>query len=155
MKKLCVLFILAALMLTVTACGEKEKITYTSSFTMYVNHWSDLEDTSITSEDIKNTQSLVDTYAVIITSTSTLEEVIEYGELSMTAEELRKMISISPINETEIFTVRVTTEDPQLAKNIADAIADVAPEAIARIVEGTSPRILDAPGLPTQPDRKR
>lgn len=154
MKRFLVTLLLMALMLTFTACKKEaaKAPTYTSSFTMYVNNTVS-ESGEITSSKLATAQRLVDTYLAIIESYDVLENVVDYAGVSLTVEQLQEMITGSPVNDTEVFTVCVTTEDPQLSKDIADAIIAVAPEAIARIIDGTNPKIVSAPRLPLQPDK--
>jgi capsular polysaccharide biosynthesis protein len=57
--------------------------------------------------------------------------------------QLRSMVSAAAINETEVFQVTVTGIDYRDAAMIANHIADVLPEKITAIVEGSSVRVVD------------
>lgn len=98
---------------------------------------------SISSADISASQSLVDTYIVILKSRATLNEVIEEAGLEMSYGQLSGMVSASPVNETEIFRVTVTSPDPDQAKLIANTIAEVLPVKVSDIIDGSSVRIVD------------
>lgn len=118
---------------------------YTADGMFYVNSNSlSLGSTlSISSADLATAKSLVNTYIVILHSRNTLEEVIDRADLPYGYEELSKMVSASAVNDTEVFKVSVTSEHPEEAKNIVNVIAEVLPEKIEHIVDGTSMRIVD------------
>ena len=103
---------------------------------------------SISSGDLTAAQSLVQTYIVILKSRQSLEAVIEQP---YTYEQLASMVSASAVNETEIFEVTVTDADPEEAELIANTIADILPDKIAEIVEGSSVRIVDYAVVPAYP----
>lgn len=119
---------------------------YESSVLMYVNNSSfsvGVTSFSISSSDISAAKSLVETYLVILKTRMTLDDVIEQGQLEYTYEELCEMISAESVNDTEIFSVTVKTDDPHEAERIANTIAIVLPQKINDVVEGSSVRIVD------------
>lgn len=123
---------------------------YQSHIKMYVNNTSEFTDsTSITSSDITAAQSLVETYAVVLTSKPTIEAVVEQIGADYTYDELSSMISTSAINDTEVFSVTVTCPDPVEAADIANAIAEIAPDEIAEIVSGSSVKIVEYASVAT------
>lgn len=119
---------------------------YQSSAMFYVNN-NNLSigslSYSISSSDISASQSLVDTYIVILKTRNTLETVIEKADLSYEYEELVNMISASAVNATEVFKVNVTSEDPTEACVIANTIAEVLPDKISEIVTGSGAKVVD------------
>lgn len=127
---------------------------YKASAMFYVNNNSiSMGDTSfsISQGDITAAKSLVDTYIVILTSKSCLNDVIDYANSDLSYGELRSMISAAAVNATEIFEVKVTSTDPQEAEKLANAIAYILPKRISSIVEGTSANIVDYAVTPTSP----
>lgn len=98
---------------------------------------------SISAAELSAAQSLVETYIVILNTRTTLNDVVEQTGVSYTYEQLRKMISAESVNGTEIFSITVTSPDPKEAELLANTIAQVLPEKIASIVEGSSARIVD------------
>ena len=62
------------------------------------------------------------------------------------------MISAESVNSTEVFSIEVTSPDPQEAELLANTIARVLPEKIASIVEGSSARIVDYAVVPAKKD---
>lgn len=128
---------------------------YKASTLLYVNNSSisvGSTQVSISQADIVASQSLVETYIVILKSRTTLNEVIKKANLDYSYEELKKMVSASSINSTEIFTVDVLSDDPKEAEKIANTIGRVLPKKIASIVEGSSVRIVDYAVKPAHKD---
>ena len=119
---------------------------YESSAMFYVNN-NNLSigstSVSISSSDISASQSLVDTYIVILKTRNTLNTVIRKADLSYTYEELSDMISASAVNSTEIFKATVTSTDPKEASEIANTIASVLPDKISEIVTGSGAKVVD------------
>jgi capsular polysaccharide biosynthesis protein len=123
---------------------------YEAGVTIYVNNNSGRgEGAYISSSDLAVALRLVATYVNIIESNSVLEKVIEEAGLTLTAAQVRGMISAKPVDETEMFKVTVTTPHPQLSADLANAIATVAPGEIAAIIEGSSAKIIDYARVPT------
>ena len=81
---------------------------------------------SISSGDLTTSRKLVDSYIVILNTRETINEVIEYSGSARTYNEVRGMISAGAVNETEIFSVTITSPDPVEAEMLADAFAATA-----------------------------
>lgn len=125
---------------------------YEAAATFYVNNNSKTDPSfSITSSDITASKSLVESYIVILQSQESLSEVISYAGVNIDCEDLMKMIEAEAVNSTEFFQVVVTSPDPAEAMKIADAIANVLPERISSIIEGSSAKIVDRPVTPVKP----
>ena len=126
---------------------------YEASVMVYVNNSSfsvGATTFSISASEISAARGLVDTYLVILRTRTTLNEVIRVGELDYTYEELVGMITAESVNETEVFSVSVTSGDPYEAEHIANTIARVLPDKIAAIVEGSAARIVDYAVVPSK-----
>ena len=123
---------------------------YKSSAMMYVNN-SDFSvgSTKVSLSDLNAAQSLVDTYAVILKSRGTLEKVIDEAQLPYTYEELNKMVETGAVNNTEIFSITVTSADPEEATKIANTIVDVLPDRISEIMDGSDVRTVDFAVVPS------
>lgn len=127
---------------------------YSADVKIYVNNSSiSLGSTqvSISSSELSTAQSLVSTYIVILESRSLLDEVISQAELPYTTTQLSNMITASAINSTEIFQITVINPDPDIAELIANTIADVLPDKISTIVDGSSVRVVDLAIEPVAP----
>lgn len=129
--------------------------TYKASVLMYVNS-SDISvggtKLSISQGELSAAKSLIETYAVILKTRTTLNDVIEMTGVDYEYEDLVEMIEAASVNSTEVFQIDVVTPDPAEATNIANTIALVLPEKIASIVEGSSARIVDMAVQPTEMD---
>ena len=123
---------------------------YQSSTTVLVDYRAS-ETEVLTQNDINLSQKLVQTYTEIIKSLTILNPVIEEMDLSLTPNELLKKISVSQVNETEIIKISVTDEDPILARDIANTLAQTFSEEISHIMKVDSTSILDEAVLPTTP----
>ncbi len=123
---------------------------YESSVSFYVNNGQRSED-KISTSDISASQSLVDTYIVILKYGTTLDAVIEDAQLDYTLNELSKKIKCSAIDDTEVFQVTVTDESPQLAAKIAQAIERILPDKVSDVIEGSTVRVVRNPSVPTLP----
>ena len=127
---------------------------YEASALFYVNNNSfSLGDASLSidSGDISASKSLVNSYIVILNTRESINEVIEHSGVDRTYAEIQEMITAASVNGTEIFEVVVTSTDPQEAELIANAIADILPERIAGIIEGTSAKVVDPAVIPSKP----
>lgn len=125
---------------------------YESSVLLYVNNTSfavGSKSFSISSSEITAAKSLVATYQVILKTRMTLNDVIRLGELNCSYEKLRGMIRTEAVNDTEVFSVTVTSSDPYEAEHIANTIGRVLPDKIASIVEGSSVRVVDYAVVPS------
>ncbi|MEG2679649.1 MAG: GNVR domain-containing protein, partial [Oscillospiraceae bacterium] len=103
---------------------------------------------------LNTSQQLVQTYIVILTSNSVLNQVSEQLDSAYSAAELREMLTASSIDNTETFKISVTNEDPEMAQKIANTLADVAPKEIIRVVKAGAVEVIDyatLPGNPTSP----
>ncbi len=118
---------------------------YEASTLMYVNNSASSggESGGISSSEINAAKSLVDTYAVILKSRTTLEAVINQTGVRYSYEQLSRMVRASSVNKTEFLSVTVNSTDPKEAKLIADAIADVLPDKISSVVEGSKVSVVD------------
>lgn len=127
---------------------------YQSSAMFYVNNSAVTfgnAEADISAGDILAAKSLINSYIVILQTRESLNEVIELAEVSRTCEELGDMITPASVDETEVFEVIVTSEDPYEAERIAHAITEILPTRISDIIEGTSARIVDTAVLASKP----
>ena len=119
---------------------------YDATASIYVNNSSfsfGSTSFSISSSELSASNSLVNTYIYILKSRTTLEDVISKAGLPYTYEELSKMITTNAVSGTAAFDVTVRSLSPTEAEHIANTIAQVLPERIAEIVDGSSVRIVD------------
>ena len=122
---------------------------YQSSALLYVNNNSlDIGSTklSITSGDINASNSLIDTYVVILKSRTTLEKAIEEGALPYSYDQLRTKVTGSSEGNTPVFKITVTDPNPEMAATICNRIVEIMVDknsGISGIVEGSSVNVID------------
>ena len=129
---------------------------YKSTAMFYVNNsslssLSEVAMSSISSADISASRGLVKTYIVILDTRETLNDVIDYAGVDRTYSQLRKMISAESVDGTEVFEVVVTSEDPQEAEKIANAVAYILPNRIKDIIDGTSAKVVQSAVVAARP----
>lgn len=132
---------------------------YESSITMYVNNrkstGDEVSETKTLSSDIVASQQLVPTYIEMIKSDNVLQEVCDVvrkktGE-KFTVGKIRRMITAEAVSNTEIIRVSVKTTESVMAREIANTIANVAPNKIQKFIERSDVRIIDRAKLSTSP----
>lgn len=122
---------------------------YMASVSLYVNN--NAGDTgTVSSSNLAVALQLVNTYVNIIESDTVLNKVIEETGLMLSAEQIRDMLTAEAVNDTEMFRVNITTGNPKMSADIANAIATVAPSEIAKIIEGSSAKVIDYAKVPTK-----
>lgn len=148
--------IVAALIAGAAALGYtlfSMKPKYEATTTLYVNNSSVSVGSlnfSVSSTGVNTSDALVPTYILILKSRTTLEDVIAAANLNYTASQLSGMISAQSVSGTAVFTISVESENPVEAELIANTIAQVLPDRITEIVNGSSVRIVDYAIVPTQ-----
>lgn len=128
--------------------------TYQARISIYVNNGANTGASStgsISSADLSTSQRLVSTYISILKSDRVLSEVSEALDNRLSVGAIGSMISAASIDNTEAFEVLVTATDPSLAAEVANTIADVAPDEISLIIEGGSAKVIDRATVPTSP----
>ncbi len=125
---------------------------YQSTSELYVLSKS----TSITSlADIQTGTSLTDDYMVVVQGRPVLEQVIENLGLSETYASLSGKVSLENPSNSRILQITVTHEDPEMAKAIADEIAEVGAAYISVTMDQDAPNIIQygyADGSPVSPN---
>lgn len=123
---------------------------YRTSFSIYVNNRSEINQKadSLTNQDVYASKSLANTYANILTTRKVLVTAAkEIGE-DFSYKQLTDMVSTQVMNDTEIITVYVKSESPELCQKLAQSIIDVASVEISSMIEGSSMSVIDDPYLP-------
>ena len=125
---------------------------YESTSELYVLSKS----TSITSlADIQMGSSLTNDYIVIVKGRPVLDQVIANLELNETYKSLYGKISLENPSNSRVLKITVTDADPNIAKAIADEVAEVASAYIAEKMEQDPPNIIQkgyADGQPVSPN---
>lgn len=121
--------------------------TYQAEISMYINNSSN-KNGVVNASDLSVALKLVTTYVNIVKSDSVLDQVIEELDLDLTAGAVRSMLTAEAVDETEMFRVQITHEDPEMAAEIANTIGRIAPKKITEIIDGSSAKIVDMAKVP-------
>jgi len=133
--------------------------TFTSSGTMYVynNNPNAVNYQYTNTTDLDSAVQLIDTYMVVIKSNKVMEAIA--GRLApqypgINAGMIAATLSAGSVSQTGVVQVRCTTLDPKLSADIVNAVLDVAPEEIIRVVSVGSIEIIDYASVPIIPDSR-
>ena len=127
-----------------TRLGITPKYEATAMF--YVNNSSISGKLSLA--ELNAAEKSVKSYCTILGTRLSLEEVIREGNFNYTYEQLKKMIGSQAVDGTEIFSVTVTSTDPQEACDIANTIASVLPQKVADAMDGAKVKVIDYAVVP-------
>ena len=134
--------------------------TYTASGTMYVyNSNPNLVNYQYaTAMDLDSAVKLIDTYMIVVKSNKVMEVVTDrlaadYPGImpGFIASSLR----MASVSETGVVSVSSTTADPKLSMDITNAVLDVAPEELIRVVGAGSVEVIDYAMEPKFADNRR
>ncbi|CAM4038174.1 MULTISPECIES: YveK family protein [Bacillus cereus group] len=106
---------------------------YQSSTQILVNQKKQ-DGTMIQAGEIQTNIQLTNTYKVIIKSPVILEQVNEKLNLNMTAQALTGKINVANEKDSQVISVTVEDKDPKVARDIANATADVFKAEVAKIM---------------------
>ncbi|MBQ4517876.1 MAG: hypothetical protein II997_04720 [Clostridia bacterium] len=148
----------AVLALTYTIfCIDK---TYVSRGSVYVNN----NNAQIQNEqymnlaDIATSQQLAFTFIEILTSDTFMTRVQEKSKLPYTPGQIKAMVTMAPLNETEIVEVQAISYSPEHSQKIVDTILDNALDEVHRVIGGGSVKVIDEatyPLVPASPSKTR
>lgn len=124
--------------------------TYTTSSMIIVNmNKVSLGNTGITLGDFGNSVALGDRYTVAITSRRVLEKAITEHDLKYSYGQLRGMVSVRSVNNTEFLSISATGTDPAETALVANAVTESLIEIMNTLMEGNHALILDKAIIPT------
>lgn len=124
---------------------------YQATTTLYVNNSSEFEGSGdkVSSTDLAVALKLVYSYVDIIRRDTVMSAVIDKLQMNITPAQLRSMVSAQVQGETEIFSVTVTSPNPQMSADIANAIAEIAPGIVSGIISGSQAKVIDYASVPS------
>ncbi len=122
---------------------------YTSGTKLYIINRQNKD--TITSSDLQTGSQLTQDFKVLVLSRPVTEQVINNLNLNMTHNQLISNIFVKVPDNTRILEITVQNQDPVLAKQLADSIAEVASERMVSILEMEKVNIVEKGDLPTVP----
>ena len=125
---------------------------YDSSTTLVlVSDESLTTNTMITATDVSLNSKLVSTYSELIKSKNVLREVMTNLGIQMEEDVLKKYITVSAVEDTELIEITVTNENPDSASIMANEIAKVFTKKVKEIYNINNVQIVDEAEIPTEP----
>lgn len=100
-------------------------------------------DSVISISDLQLSAALTEDYAKIIKSRTTLNKVIEELGLDLDYKALGKLVSVSNPDSTHIVEITVTCSDPELCRDIANALVDIGVNQIYQVIGSSMPTVID------------
>lgn len=124
---------------------------YETNTTLIVNKSESSESQGMTGDEYSVSQKLAVTYGEIIKSRTVLNEVIKSLGLNMTYGEIVSKISVSPVDSTQIISIKVQDTNPKRAMDIANSIPKVFTKEVQRITKANGAEVIDTAVLPENP----
>lgn len=125
---------------------------YKASSTVIVNKGPGTDATQQFSyNDLLLSQKLVKTYSIVMQSDTVLNKVVASLGIDLTVEDIRKSLSVTGVNDTEVLKVSFTSPDPFLAAHVANEIVVQAPAEIIRTAKVGSVEVVDWAATPEKP----
>ena len=121
---------------------------YSSSAQLYVMSKSGISQLT----DLTMGTQLTQDYMVIVKTRPVLEQVINDLKLDMDYKELSEKITVENPTDTRIMQITVSDNDPELAKNITQDLAEVTSKTVAEKMDVKSPTIIENAYKSEQPD---
>jgi len=104
---------------------------YLSSTTVLVDEAPATQTTDYSS--VMMSQQLTSTYAQMMATDPVLTQVISQLNLNLTVDELKKLITVTPVRDTQLIAVSVETTEAQVSADIANAVATIFSNQIQEI----------------------
>lgn len=125
--------------------------TYESTTRILVLNRQDGGNGNLTYSDLQLGTSLTKDYPELIQSRYVVEKVIEMFELNTTYEAFIKKIQVSTKSDSRIIDITLTDPDPMRAKEIADALRDIAAQRIVEVTDIQAVNMVDEANIPEEP----
>ena len=97
----------------------------------------------ISFSDLQLSAALTDDYANIIKSRTVLNRVIDELDLNLNYKQLGALISVENPDSTHIVDIKVTCDDPELSRNITNALMNISVDQIYQVIGSGEPTVID------------
>lgn len=124
---------------------------YTSRGSLYVNNSNTMASQNVTLSDLATSQQLAYTYIELLSSDTFMSQVLDYCQLPYTAAQVKGMLSMAPLNETEIIEIKAVSYYPEHAQAVVDAVLKNAHDEIMRVIQAGNITVVDEATLPIYP----
>lgn len=130
---------------------------YVSNVTMYVynNNAASIQQNTVYSSDLAAAESLAQTYSLILKSNPVIDAVVAEVQSTtgkaVTRSQVNGMTSVGTLDESQVLSINVTSEDPLLSCYVATAFGKVAPAEIIRITKAGGVELVNTAEVATAP----
>lgn len=114
---------------------------YSASAMMIVDSGGRFDD-YVTSDQIRTSTSLVETYSVIICSDAVMGDVIQNLDMQDTYSSTVRNIAVTSVNDTQIMKISVTATSPTVALDVCREITKICPAVIVRVMNAGSVEVV-------------
>ena len=115
------------------------KSSYQADASIYITS----TDSMISFSDLQLSAALTDDYANIIKSRTVLNRVIDELDLNLNYKQLGALISVDNPDSTHIVDIKVTCDDPELSRNITNALMNISVDQIYQVIGSGEPTVID------------
>lgn len=148
------IILLITIITTTTAAGISFYIlepVYRSNTTLYVGK-NTATDATLGYQDVLMGGQLVKDYRELVKSRLVASIVINELKLKdTTTAQIASMLSVNLKNETRIIEIAAQSTDPELAKNVANKVADVFKRKAVELIDVDNVQVIDLAQIPTSP----
>lgn len=121
---------------------------YQSITKMYV--LTQQNSSTITSSDLSASEDLTKDYVELVKSRTVLETVIEQLQLDTNYKDFLKCVEVTNTDDTRILTIATKDENPEMARQIADAVRVVSSKRIKEVMNIEAVNVVDEAHLPDE-----
>lgn len=125
--------------------------TYESTTRILVLNRQDTGSSNLTYSDLQLGTSLTKDYPELIQSRYVVEKVIADFGLNTTYERFISKVAVTTKSDSRIIDITITDPDPLLAKELADALRDIAAERIVEVTDIQAVNMVDEGNIPDKP----
>lgn len=136
-----------------TFYNYRAPIKYESETTLYVQ--PQVNSNEVDYQGILTNQRMVKTYAQIIKSRKIVNKVISSFDLDMTYEEALEDLTVTSQDDTQMISITVKNTDSHLAKDIANAFAEIFIEEIEETMDINNIKVVDEAIINEEPVEPR
>ena len=115
------------------------KPSYQADASIYITN----TESALSFSDLQLSSALTDDYANIIKSRTVLNRVIEELDLNLDYKQLAKLVAVSNPDSTHIVDNKVTCDDPEMSRNITNALLNISVSQIYQIIGSGEPTVID------------
>lgn len=146
-----VMILIFSIMLGYAYSYYYKKPQYNSSVKILLVADEGKENKEVTQTDLTINSSLISTYSSIAKSINVIEKTIDNLNLTMSVTELQKNVEVKQIDKTQFLKISVKSENPEMAKNIANELSEVFMEQIKNIYNLENIKIVDEAEIANEP----